>query len=563
VEQPVLIVGAGPVGLTAALSLAQQGVPCRIVDRLPQRINQSRAAIIHSRTMELLERLGVVAGFLEAGIRVHGINVMDKDGRILLRNMLDDLPTAYNFLIGLGQDETERLLTEELARHGLAVERPTTLTALEQTGDAVTATLTHGDGREERVVTPYLIGCDGSRSTVRHQLNLTLEGETLDVYWVTADVMMECAYPRDELVAVPGEGQGGFGFASPLPHGRWRVVVDMGEKPAVIPNEVSLAEVQHACDRTGLRVKLSDPTWISPFGVNTRMAPTMQVGRVFLAGDASHVHSPVGGQGMNTGMQDAINLAWKVALMVKGQGTEALLDSYNAERHANARRLLGFVGPATKMVNLRHPVAIALRRLVMTAVSQLGLTSLAARRASEIDIQYRHSPVVGEHHQPIADRLRVHDPALHPSLFDCWDFGKGPHPGERAPDAHGLSAPSTEPARLYQDWSGDHRHQLLVFTGRHPSPDRVTALASLAREAAASSPDLIRSRLIIPADIPIPDDVNKNLVLVDHDGDAHPLYGARYECLYLVRPDSYIGFRSQPAEAGPLREYLGRIFKGV
>jgi hypothetical protein len=288
------------------------------------------------------------------------------------------------------------------------------------------------------------------------------------------------------------------------------------------------------------------------------MVSMMNVGRVFLAGDASHVHSPIGGQGMNTGIQDAINLAWKLALAVKGRGTEALLASYNAERHANAKRLLGFVGKATRMADLRLPVANRVRRLVMMAAGQLGLTALVAPRISELEIHYRHSPVVGEHHQSAGEWRQAfcrHEP--HPGLFDCWDFGKGPHPGERAADDHGLTDGSAEPRRLYQDWSGDHRHQLLVFTGKQPTDERVRQLAEMSAQAQAESGGLIRSRLVRPADVPGPGGG-----LVDQDGEAHHLYVARYECLYLVRPDGYVGFRSQPAERGPLREYLARIFKG-
>jgi 2-polyprenyl-6-methoxyphenol hydroxylase-like FAD-dependent oxidoreductase len=551
--QPILIVGAGPVGLTAALSLARQGISCRLIDRLPARINQSRAAAIHARTCELLERLGVIDSFLAVGIKVHGLHVMDERGRSLLRNNLDNLPTAYNFFLGIGQQETELLLAEAAAKQGVSIERSVTLTALEQTPDAVIATLMHGDGRQERYTTPYLVGCDGSKSCVRHQLGMTLEGETLDAYWVTADVRINWPYQVDEAVAIPTLK--GFVFATPLPHGRWRLVVDMGEKPPELPKDVSLDDVEKACDRVGVHVKLSDPTWISPFAINTRLVPTMNVGRVFLAGDAAHVHSPVGGQGMNTGMQDAFNLTWKLALAVKGQGTEALLASYNTERHANAQRLLAFVGQATKMAGLRHPIATSLRQLALTAVGQLGLTALAARRISEIDIHYRHSAIVGEHHQATGDWLKGlirHD--LHPGLFDCWDYGKGPHPGERAADAHDVADGSAGPRRLYQHWIGDSRHQLLVFTGRQPTPERVRQLAELAAQTEAESRGLIRSRLVAPTDVG-----GHGACLFDHNGDAHHSYGARYECLYLVRPDGYVGFRSQPADKEPLSIYLSRI----
>lgn len=555
---PILVVGAGPVGLTAAVALARQNVPVRIVDLLPERMNQSRAAIIHARTLEMLERLGVVHPFLEAGIRAHGVQIRDPDGRTLLHNTLDDLPTAYNYLLGLGQDETERLLAAELARHGITIERPVTLTTFRQTDTHVIATLTPSDGQTESVEAAYLIGCDGSRSTVRHWLNLPMEGETLDVYWATADVKMECNYPRDELVAIPGAD--GFGFASPLPDGRWRVVVDMGPKPATLPTRIPLEDVQKACDRAGIQGRLSDPTWISPFSVNTRMTATMQVGRVFLAGDAAHVHSPVGGQGMNTGIQDALNLAWKLALAVKGQATQALVDSYNVERHANAKRLLGFVGPATKMVNLRNPVVLHLRRLAMRVVSHLGLTAIAARRVSELDVHYRQSPVVGEHQVGTGNWLAslVHRDA-HPGLFDCWDFGKGPHPGERAADAPGLSTgeADAEPGRLYEDWIGDPRHQMLIFTGRQPPEGRVTELAAFAQKWETASAGLIRTRLICP-----PDGVSPAGSLVDTEGEAHHQYGTRYECLYLVRPDGYIGFRSQPVAEEPLQKYLRSILVG-
>jgi hypothetical protein len=373
---------------------------------------------------------------------------------------------------------------------------------------------------------------------------------------VTADVRIDWPHAADEAVAFPTPG--GFVFVTPLPHGRWRLVVDMGEKPAELPKEVSLAEVEQACAREGVRVKMSDPAWISPFAINTRMVPTMNVGRVFLAGDASHVHSPVGGQGMNTGIQDAINLAWKLTLAVKERGTDALLASYNAERHANAKRLLGFVGRATRIVDLRQPVANRIRHLAMMAVGQLGLTGLAARRISELEVHYRDSPVVGQHHQTAGEWRQAfcrHEP--HPSLFDCWDFGKGPHAGERAADAEGLTVGSAEPRRLYQDWVGDHRHQLLVFTGRQPTPERVRQLAELSAQAEVESGGLLRSRLVRPADVPGPDGG-----LVDQDGEAHHLYGARYECLYLVRPDGYVGFRSQPVEREPLQGYLAQVFKG-
>jgi hypothetical protein len=180
---------------------------------------------------------------------------------------------------------------------------------------------------------------------------------------------------------------------------------------------------------------------------------------------------------------------------------------------------------------------------------------MAAVRISEIDIHYAHSPVVAEICQGVGEWLKAAtEHEAHPSLYDCWNFGKGPHPGDRAPDVHGLSDGTTEPRRLYQHWIGDQRHQLLVFTGKMPNTERVEQLAELAVSVEAESGGLIHSRVVRPADVPgTPGD------LVDHDGEAHYAYGARYECLYLVRPDAYVGFRSQPADKESLRRYLKEI----
>ena len=451
----VLVVGAGPVGLTAALALTRQGIACRIVDRLPQRINQSRAAILQPRTLEVLERLDVVDRILDASVEVYGLHAVDEAGKTLLRATLDDLPTKYNFLTAIGQDETERLLAEALGESGVAVEREVELVGLAQSDDRVTATLVHADGREERYDTPYLIGCDGARSTVRHQLGLRLEGETLDAYWVTADVRVEWERPSDEIFVIAATA--GFGFASTLPDGRWRVILDMGERPETLPDRVPLEAVQEACDRLGMNARLHDPIWISPFGVNTRMVPTMRAGRVFLAGDASHIHSPIGGQGMNTGMQDVLNLAWKLALTVDGRARPALLDSYDTERHANVKRLLRLLGPVTKMVSRRSSVAGHLRKLAMHTAGHLGVATSIFRWVSELDVHYRHSPVVGEHHHPHdVEWLRGHvDDEPSPSLLDCFSFGKGPHPGERADDAEGVADGAASPGRLYDQWIGD------------------------------------------------------------------------------------------------------------
>ncbi len=518
-----LIVGAGPTGLSAALALAQAGIRVRIIDRLLEPTNQSRAAILHARTLEMFQRLGIVEDFLAKGVRVHGAAIYDAQGRLLTRPNLDHLPTPYPFMLGLEQAETERLLTLRLAGHGITVERGTELVGLEPAVDGVGARMRTAEGEEELRVVPYLLGADGARSAVRAALGLHLEGETLDATWITADVKIRWDRPNDEAVAYLSPE--GFAFIAPMNDDRWRVIVNV---PKLSPEEaagVTLAEIETLVrERFGVAAPMYDAVWISPFSINTRLTPLMRSDRVFLAGDAAHVHSPIGGQGMNTGIQDALNLAWKLALVLRGEAHEALLDTYEAERHANAERLLRTVGPATKMMNLRHPVTVELRNHVIHAMAQLGLTASVARTFSMLEVAYRESPAVEDHRTG-------------------WR-GHGPRAGERAPNAVLVDDRGAE-TTLFAAWSGDPRHQLLIFPGPTPDAARLMELRELAADF-GTRPDFVRATVFDAA--------------VDPEGEAHTSYEATGEAVYLVRPDGYIAFRSAPADAEKLRAYIARWF---
>ncbi|MFZ4682838.1 MAG: FAD-dependent monooxygenase, partial [Terrimicrobiaceae bacterium] len=332
----VLIVGAGPVGLSAAVALSRVGIPIRIVDRLPAPINQSRAAIIHARTLEHFQRLGIVEEFLATGVKVHGVVVYDSEQRILVRPSLDHIPSPYPYMLGLEQFKTEKILTARLEESGVKVERGVELAEFKENDDKVSAVLRLPDGTEEQCTFDYLLGSDGSHSTVRAGLGLHLEGTTIDQTWITVDVKIR--WDRDPGEAVACLAEEGIVFIAAMNDDRWRVIVSHQHMTPEEAAKATVADVEKMMsERFGMTMSLYDPVWISPFGLNTRMSPTMQAGRVFLAGDAAHVHSPVGGQGMNTGIQDSLNLAWKLALVLKGLAKPALLESYNAERHANAK----------------------------------------------------------------------------------------------------------------------------------------------------------------------------------------------------------------------------------
>lgn len=514
----VLIVGAGPVGLAAAVALSRAGVSFRVIDRLPAPINQSRAAIVHARTLEHFERLDLVEDFLSEGVRVHGAVIYGVDGRILVRPSLDYLPTPYPYMLGLEQFKTEAILAARLDKAGIEVERGVELLDFQDKGESVSVHLRHPDGSETTEDFAYLIGTDGARSTVRAGLGLKLEGETLDQTWLTVDVKIP--WDRDPGEAISYLAKDGIVFIAAMNDDRWRVIVNHGHLTPEDAEKATVKDVETIVrERFNLDVEFYDCVWISAFGINTRMASTMNRGRVFLAGDASHVHSPVGGQGMNTGIQDALNLAWKLNLVLKGLAKPALLDSYNAERHANARRLLQRIGAATKMASIRQPVAIEVRNHVIRLLGHLGIGHVMPGFLSMLDVGYPESPAVAEVHLG-------------------W-FSGGPHAGARAPYAqellmHGAS----EPQDLYHLWKGDDRHQLLVFGLEHPYPESsLYRITRIVREGTPSEG-----------------------VAVDAEGHVHETYAAREGACYLIRPDGIIAFRSGEPDPAALAAYLEKWY---
>ena len=390
----ILIVGAGPVGLTMAAELRRYGVPVRLIDRSPKPTQTSKALVIWSRTLELMDRMGCTPAFLDAGLHARGATI--RDGKTVLgHTVFDDVATAYAFALMLPQRDTERLLTDHLGSLGGAIERQVELTAFSDKGSVVEAHLRHADGREETVETPWLLGCDGAHSTVRHGLDVSFPGSAQGDDWMLADVRLEGeGVPPGDEIATFFHRDGPF-VIFPIPGGRARVIATVGKTDPDRPRpDPTLAEVQAMVDtRAGGGFRVVDPVWLANFRINERKVADYRHGRVFLVGDAAHVHSPAGGQGMNTGMQDAINLAWKLALVARGQGT-ALLDSYSPERSAVGTIVLRNASRLTDMGTLSHPAAQAARNIALHML--LGLHAVRHRMAtamSEIEIAYPHSPL--------------------------------------------------------------------------------------------------------------------------------------------------------------------------
>jgi 2-polyprenyl-6-methoxyphenol hydroxylase-like FAD-dependent oxidoreductase len=393
--KPLLIAGAGPVGMTMASELARYGLPVRIVDKATQRTDKSKALVLWSRTLELLDRGGGSAPFINAGFKAVAVNFITGD-KVVGHVSMDAVRSPYPYGLMLPQSETERLLEERLAGLGVAVERRVELTNFTSGADGVEATLRHPDGREEVVSADWLLGCDGAHSAVRHVLNAPFAGETNNSDWMLADVHMT-GYPfPDSEASVYWHRDGAF-VIFPISPGRYRVLADLPPSGAEQSPTPSLEEVQAVIDRRGPSgMKAFDPIWLAGFRINGRKVASYRWGRVFLAGDAAHVHSPAGGQGMNTGMQDAFNLAWKLALVVRKTCDEHLLDTYSPERSAVGDEVLKSASRLTTVGTLKNPVLQTIRNLVGHVMLGFGSVQQAfADNMTEVSIGYPQSPLNG------------------------------------------------------------------------------------------------------------------------------------------------------------------------
>jgi len=388
----VLIVGAGPVGLTLANELTRHGVPIRIVDKAPTATDKSKALVLWSRTLELLDDAGYAAPFMPCGLQVHGAQVSNgKD--VLARVTLDSIDSRFPYALMIPQCDTERVLEERLAAHGVKVERSTELLSFADKGNTVEATLKKPDGSSETLSADWLAGCDGAHSAVRHGLGLPFEGSTMDSDWWLADGHISGLEPKDKL-HIFWHRDGILAFF-PIVGDRFRVIGDLGAATGKERADPTLEEINAMLARRATPgVVLSNPFWLSAFRINERKVKDYRKGRVFLAGDAAHIHSPAGGQGMNTGMQDAFNLAWKLALVIKGCARASLLDSYSPERSAVGDRVLRNAGRLTEAAIVRNPVLQGIRNTVGKFATGFPFVQhKIANQLSEMDIGYPDSPL--------------------------------------------------------------------------------------------------------------------------------------------------------------------------
>lgn len=511
-EEPVLIVGAGPTGLVLAHELTRRGLRVRLIDKNAGPAEQSRALLIQVRSLEIFHFMGLIDEVLAKGQAIGQINFFIRH-RLAFKARFQGLPSPYPFPLVLPQNDTEQILLSNLERMGVSVERETELLQWQQDAAGVSAVL-RKNGREERIRTAWLVGCDGAHSAVRHGLNLPFQGAAYPQRFCLADVELQSGLKPDEISLFIEKD--GFFAVMPMRKGWVRLITidpsQGAEKGGAPPLEAFQACVDRFIPGKG---KITRAYWLADFHLHHRGVPRYQEGRVFIAGDAAHLHSPAGGQGMNTGIQDAFNLAWKLALVLESQASPRLLESYSPERQPVGAQVLRTSDRFFNLIVSPRFFARFLRNRIFPLAARFLLPRALQRLApfvSQLQVNYRKSPLNSQ------------------APGQAWE-AKAPRPGERAPDGSFIQGgKSVSLFDLFQST----RHFLLHFSGKEK---RESGLGGLA-ERWPGRWDF----LSLP---PSP---------------LHSLYGLKGEGFYLIRPDRYVAWRQQDMDLAAFEAFLSGYF---
>ncbi|WP_277186456.1 FAD-dependent monooxygenase [Caballeronia sp. BR00000012568055] len=514
----VLIVGAGPTGLTLALTLRRHGIAARVIDKLPETANLSKALAVWPASLEVLSGLGVGAEFANASVPLKAVVFGDGTERLARISMEDGIDSAHPQPILLPQSQTEGILAARYTQMGGVVQRGVELTGLVEQADTVDVTLRHADGRIETTNAAWVIGADGAKSAVRHALGIEFEGDTEhEGYWL-GDVHIDGAELDAHSIHIWWH-DGGTVALFPFEDGVWRVISRRHVDKAHEQNDdpPTLDQLQEQMTRHGPPGgRLSEPGWLSTFRINERLAARFRgSARVFLAGDAAHIHSPAGGQGMNTGIQDAANLGWKLAYVLQGRGHQAtLLDSYEAERRPVARDV---IANATRMLHVGmapHPVARVVRDAAVRLIDHMpALQARLRTEMSETDITYHDGPLVA-----------LGETSRHPS--------RG-HTGTRALDIR------------WTDRSGEEHSLWPLLSERHTLLAFGDGVVSRAVECVAPYEDAVATVTLGSS--------------LDMDHAARHRYGFDDAGWVLIRPDQVIALRGTDADITALERYLAMV----
>jgi 2-polyprenyl-6-methoxyphenol hydroxylase-like FAD-dependent oxidoreductase len=432
----VAIVGAGPTGLALACELRLAGVSCRVLERRTEEPNLTRAFAVHARTLELLDARGMAEGLVERGVKVGSVN--PTPGAVL---DLTALRTRYPMVLIVAQSRTEKMLEQRARELGAEIVRGAEVSALEQDADGVRLDLADGSSLRAK----YVVGTDGSHSTIRRLIGVDFVGTQYETHIMLADVQLERP-PAETLFGATTQD----GLVLFVPFGdSWFRAIAWDRRRETVPLEepITVGEIRDAFQSiAGDDYGMGEPRWSTRFLSERRQARTYRVGRVFLAGDAAHVHSPVGGQGMNTGIQDAMNLGWKLAAAVHGWAAPDLLDSYEKERHPVGEQVLKLTDALYKLVMSRSKLGAAARRAAIRTLLRFGrVRQVLGGRLSGIGIKYDRPS--GSHRWTGRRVPDTADPASH-AVYEALREGKFVLTGAEVASDRVVSLPGTRPPGL-------------------------------------------------------------------------------------------------------------------
>ena len=525
----VLIAGAGPVGLALALELQRFGIRFRVVEKKPARSATSKALGLQPRLSEVFAIQGLEERFVARGFSdIRALNARSGSKKLLtikVRPPSDQSGrgACQPRMLVIPQSATEEILETALQERGHAVERRRELTAFEQDAGGVTAVVRHDeDGLQENIRAQFLVSCEGAHSLVRKQAGFSFSGTTMPLRFLLADVMIDWDLPPNE-VQVWFHRDGVFA-ALPFGAQKWRLIVERAEASEEAAEDVTLDLIQHlAVERTSREsVRVYDPIWLSDFRINARMVDRFRDRRLFVAGDAAHIHSPLGGQGIATGIQDATNLAWKLAACLREAAPDSLLDTFGEERKPIARAVLRGTSAASNLVFAMKPVLRFVRERLVFPVLRTGFVQRRLiGNASQLEVNYRGRSLAVNFDKAFS-RVRV-------------------RAGDRAPDV--LFKRGEEKVTLFRLIG---TFGMLALFGPGQNSHRLTAALDALH---------IRSFIVSTQSAgTLPDQYLEDLY-----ADFARLYGAQGPFLYLLRPDGHVGLFQRQAEAGALAGYLKKI----